>query len=407
MKNLLLSFQQPELSGLVQLEGSKSISNRLLIMQAFSDHPATIHHLSPGDDTRALERILQSNDAAGDVGAAGTTMRFLTSYYACRNGVKTLTGSERMLQRPIGILVDALRALGAEIHYLGEQGYPPLEIHGKKLEGGQLTIRADVSSQYISSLLMCAPLMKQGLQLQLEGKVGSFPYIRMTLELMRNMGIGFEMNGNIITVFPGKYESIETWVEGDWSAASYYFSMAALCPGSALRIDGLFPESLQGDSQLISIYEQLGVEADFHNKHLLLSGTGKLVDTFRYDFTECPDLAQTVAVTCAALGIPARLTGLESLRIKETDRTAALATELMKFNVRFTEDGPAWVLQGKAERVEGVRIKTYDDHRMAMAFAPMAILQPLTIQDPGVVAKSYPSFWDDLNRLGFSSVPSS
>jgi 3-phosphoshikimate 1-carboxyvinyltransferase len=407
MKNILLSFNQTTLSGSVRLEGSKSISNRLLIMQALSDSPALIHHLSPGDDTQALQRILLSKEEVGDVGAAGTTMRFLTAYYACRNGKKTLTGSTRMLQRPIGILVDALRSLGATIHYLGEEGYPPLEIHGRELEGGVLQIRADVSSQYISSLLMCAPLMKNGLQLQMEGKIGSLPYIKMTLELMRTMGLGFEMNGNTIHVFPGKYEGIEMWVEGDWSAASYYFSMAAIFHKSAIRIDGLFPESLQGDSQLVRIYEQLGVEADFHNKHLLLSGTGKVVDTFQYDFTECPDLAQTVAVTCAALGVPARFTGLESLRIKETDRTAALAAELMKFNVRFTQEEDTWVLQGKAERKDGVSIRTYEDHRMAMAFAPLAILQPITIQHPEVVAKSYPSFWDDLSRLGFSSTPSS
>jgi 3-phosphoshikimate 1-carboxyvinyltransferase len=402
MKNLFIEYRGEAVTGTIDLEGSKSISNRLLLIQALSDNPGLIRHLSPSDDTRALQRILESDEKTGDVGAAGTTMRFLTAYYASRRGEKKLTGSERMKNRPIGILVDALRELGAEIDYLEKDGYPPLHIRGKELEGGPLSIRADVSSQYISALLMCGPLMKKGLTLQLEGKAGSFPYIRMTLELMKSFGVGYHIEGNRITVYPGRYEGRNVLVEGDWSAASYYYGIAALSTGSAIRINKLFAESLQGDSVLPRIYDQLGVETIPHNDHILLSGNGRIVDHFEFDFTNCPDLAQTVVVSCAALGIPARLKGLESLRIKETDRTGALARELSKFGVDFQPDGDFWVLKGRMEEKSGVRIATYEDHRMAMCFAPAAVRRSLVIEDAGVVAKSYPSFWDDLSKLGFS-----
>jgi 3-phosphoshikimate 1-carboxyvinyltransferase len=224
----------------------------------------------------------------------------------------------------------------------------------------------------------------------------------MTLELMKSFGVGYHIEGNRITVYPGRYEGRNVLVEGDWSAASYYYGIAALSTGSAIRINKLFAESLQGDSVLPRIYDQLGVETIPHNDHILLSGNGRIVDHFEFDFTNCPDLAQTVVVSCAALGIPARLKGLESLRIKETDRTGALARELSKFGVDFQADGDFWVLKGRMEEKSGVRIATYEDHRMAMCFAPAAVRRSLVIEDAGVVAKSYPSFWDDLSKLGFS-----
>jgi len=401
MKNVRVSYQGTSVNGSIDLEGSKSLSNRLLILQALSGKKGLIENLSPSNDTRAMQAILNSEDATGDVGAAGTTMRFLTAYYACKPGEKVLTGSERMRKRPIGVLVEALRALGAEIDYLEEDGFPPLKITGKQLEGGELSIRADVSSQYISALLMCAPLMEQGLTLNLVGKVGSFPYIKMTLELMKSLGAEYKIDGNTIYVNPGNYHTADIVVEGDWSAASYYFSIASLSRGSSIGINQLFAESLQGDSVLPEIYRQLGVESYFENRQLLLKQNAEYTAKFEYDFTNCPDLAQTVVVTCAALGIPARLTGLESLRIKETDRTAALSNELSKFGVRFEQEGEAWVLSGKICEDSNVSIATYEDHRMAMCFAPLAVLQPLNIEEAEVVAKSYPSFWEDLSRIGF------
>lgn len=405
MPDLIVDGHNASVQGSIELEGSKSLSNRLLIMQAMADEKLELRGLSPSDDTEALQRILKSKSSAGNVGAAGTTMRFLTAFYAAHPGDQVLTGSARMLQRPIGILVDALRALGAVINYAGEEGYPPLHIRGSKLRGGKLSIRADVSSQYISALLMVAPEMENGLELELTGKVGSFPYIRMTLELMSMLGIRYSIDRQVIRVEPGKYHGGIVQVEGDWSAASYYFGLCALADDPQVDIHGLFSRSLQGDSVLPAIYAQLGVVTTWDGDVCRLTKTGNTVNYFEYDFSDCPDLAQTVVVTCAALGIPGSFSGLESLRIKETDRTAALAAELGKFGVQFTQDGDSWKLEGTCERKEGVHIATYDDHRMAMAFAPLALLQPIIIEDSRVVAKSYPSFWDDLSILGVSSSP--
>lgn len=403
MSHLTLQFNQEHLSGTIRLEGSKSISNRVLVMQALAPVKFPILNLSPSNDTKALQHILESTELTGDVGAAGTTMRFLTAYFACKEGEKILTGSDRMKNRPIGLLVDALRQLGAEINYVERDGFPPLHIKGKQLTGGTIQIRADVSSQYISALLLCAPAMQDGLTLELIGKVGSFPYIRMTLEMMRSLNIKYSMEGQVIRVEPGIYKAEEVKVESDWSAASYYFSMVALTPGSRLVIQGLHRNSLQGDSVLTEIYKDLGVLSEWHGDELHLINIPVESDYFIYDFSNCPDLAQTLAVTCAVLGVRARFSGLESLRIKETDRTAALSNELEKFNVRFWQEGEDWLLTGKCMHRPGTLIATYDDHRMAMCFAPMAISQSLQIEDADVVAKSYPSFWEDLKRLGFSS----
>ncbi|MEZ5014688.1 MAG: hypothetical protein R2794_10395 [Chitinophagales bacterium] len=307
-----------------------------------------------------------------------------------------------MLQRPIHILVDALRTLGADIQYTGAEGYPPLHIRGKKLKGGTISVRADISSQYISALMMIAPYVENGLHIVLEGKISSGPYIEMTLALMRAMGAQAVLEGEHIRIEPTPYIAKDMQVESDWSAASYYFSCCALSPGSTIRLRGLFHYSLQGDSVLPDLYASLGVESHYVDDTWTLRHTGDRVAVFEKDFSDCPDLAQTVIVSCAALGIEAKCTGLESLRIKETDRTAALQNELAKYNVDFFADGDAWHVKGKAEKVNDVHIQTYDDHRMAMAFAPLSIsMGSIVLLDPDVVRKSYPSFWKDLALLGF------
>lgn len=395
------------LSGNVVLEGSKSISNRLIILRALSSSYFEIKNLSPGDDTEALLRILNSNELIQDVGAAGTTMRFLTSYFASKNCERILTGSERMKKRPIGILVNALNSLGADISYLENNGFPPIKISGKKITGGKISIRSDVSSQFLSSLLMVAPTFNQGIEMHLDGKIASLPYLLMTLKLMEEFGVKYSLKDNIITVLPGTYHGKEIKVEGDWSAASYYFSAVALKNKSSLSIYGLFEKSLQGDNVLPTIYTQLGVKCIYKNGAFVLEHSDDRQSYFEYDFSECPDLAQTVVVTCAALGVAGKFIGLESLKIKETDRTAALAAELKKFSVNFYAEHPddissAWLLEGKTSATSQVEIKTYDDHRMAMSFAPLAILHnQLLIRDADVVKKSYPSFWEDFVSIGF------
>ncbi|MBC8047416.1 MAG: 3-phosphoshikimate 1-carboxyvinyltransferase [Fimbriimonadaceae bacterium] len=406
--NILLKAPQQTINGTITLEGSKSISNRLLILRAMSENNFEIKNLSPGDDTDAMLRILTSDETLQDVGAAGTTMRFLTSYFAIQKGEKILTGSERMKNRPIGILVDALKKLGADISYLEKDGYPPLRINGKKLPGGKIDIRSDVSSQFISSLLMIAPKSEKGLQLELIGKIASLPYLMMTLKLMESLGAKYEMTGNTIHVFPGKYNGTDMQVESDWSAASYYYSICALNKNSEIKIKGLFKKSLQGDSVLLEIYNQLGVNSFFEDDILVLKQNNSVTDLFQFDFSDCPDLAQTVVVTCAGLGVPGKFSGLESLKIKETDRTQALAVELKKFGVEFIHDtnttSDTWLLKGKTISNSEIQIKTYEDHRMAMCFAPLSLLyENIIIEEAGVVKKSYPSFWEDLSSLGFSS----
>ncbi len=399
----------------VQLEGSKSISNRALIALALcpgegiSNAAQLLDNLSPSEDTHTMLRLLQSDEDVLDAGAAGTTFRFLTAFMARSNRAVTLTGSARMLQRPIRILVEALQELGADIAYLGEAGYPPLRIQGRELAGGRIKIPADVSSQYISALLLIGPMLRDGLELELVGKIGSRPYITMTLRMMEQFGAKVRWEGMIVRVQPKPYRSVPFRVEGDWSAASYYYSMMALAPeGAELAIDGLFADSYQGDAVLTRLYEPLGVRTQFTDRGVVLQRHKNRVTSLPFDFSDCPDLAQTVVVTCAALGISGQFVGLESLRIKETDRTAALQTELAPFGVEFVEKGGGlWQLHGHltAPPTGIPTIKTYDDHRMAMAFAPLAMHLPvLRIQDPEVVRKSYPGFWNDLRKIGFSAT---
>ncbi|WP_017731195.1 3-phosphoshikimate 1-carboxyvinyltransferase [Nafulsella turpanensis] len=389
----------------ISLPASKSESNRALIIAALCPGGAELHNISEARDTQTMQRLLQSDERVMDVLDAGTTMRFLTAFFAVNGQEKIMTGTERMQQRPIGLLVDALRLLGAQVDYTAREGYPPLHISGpfeQKIK--RLSIRGDVSSQYISALLMIAPALSQGLELQLERKIGSRPYIDMTLQLMTRFGIEAEWNGNIIRVKPGQSYKTESYtIESDWSGASYWLSFTALAEEAEISLLGLRPDSLQGDIRILEIMEKAGVGYRWEGSMLHLFKK-EAAGEISVDFTHCPDLAQTVAVACAAKGIKGYFTGLESLRIKETDRIAALQTELAKINARLIEaEEGKWELHPTDKMPEGaIRIHTYDDHRMAMAFAPLATQLPLVIEEPDVVRKSYPRFWQNMEEAGFS-----
>lgn len=402
------------INGAIHLDGSKSISNRVLIIRALCPDDFPIDHLSGSDDTRTLQQLLSSEEETLDAGAAGTTFRFMTAYLALTtNCRRILTGSERMLQRPIGPLVEALRKLGGRIKYLGEEGYPPLQIEPPDLSAAPdcLEIDAGMSSQFISALLLAGPVIPGGLQLRLTGQVVSRPYIDMTLNIMRHFGVEASFDDNLISVPEKQYQPKAFKVEADWSAASYYYSMMALAEGGALSLEGLFRESLQGDSVVAELMNRLGVETEFTEGGVQLTKSKTPPKPFfEQDFLSCPDLAQTLAVTCAGLGVHGLFTGLETLRIKETDRITALKNELAKVGVmvvnipsRFSKkvQKEFFSIEGKAQ-LDGLPcFRTYEDHRMAMAFAPLALLGPIEIEAPDVVSKSYPGFWKDIERLGF------
>lgn len=400
------------LSGEITLAGSKSISNRTLIIRALCGESFPISHLANAKDTDLLQGLLASTEEVRDAGAAGTTFRFMTAYLSTQEGTQTLTGTERMKLRPIGVLVDALRILGANIDYLEKEGYPPLQIGPPDNFGinNKVQISASTSSQYISALLMIAPTLPNGLELELVGKIVSRPYIEMTLSQMAYFGVQHEWEGQFIWVAPQQYQPKPFVVEADWSAASYYYAMAAFATEVDLQLNGLFEDSLQGDAVLTEIMTSLGVKTTFNAGGVHLSKTGTpLPEVFEYDFLKCPDLAQTIAVVCAGLGVTGRFTGLETLRIKETDRIAALDVELAKVGVKvieepLTADGKAYFrIEGKAVvPSHAPEFATYEDHRMAMAFAPLAFMGPIKIHEPEVVVKSYPDFWRDLQVIGFS-----
>ncbi len=365
-----------------------------------------MHNLSAARDTRTMLRLLESADHTLDVIDAGTTMRFLTAYVAATGKDKILTGTPRMCERPIALLVDALRKLGAQIDYLQQEGFPPIHIKGlQPTSVNQVSIRGDVSSQYISALVMIAPLLPNGLTLQLTGHVGSRPYIQMTLEQMRQFGVESEWQGNTIVVKPQVYRATEYTVESDWSGASYWYSMAALAPDAEIELIGLKAHSLQGDSRITEIMAKIGVQSTFSATGVRLT-KGPAQSAVKVDFADCPDLAQTVAVCCTAKNIHLTLTGIESLKIKETDRIFALQQELAKFGATLQEVAPEVYETTPIQAQPGrkAEIHTYDDHRMAMAFAPLALLEPITIEHPHVVVKSYPSFWQDLEKAGFRVV---
>ncbi len=388
----------------VLLPTSKSISNRALILNSLAYSSYEIKNLSDSDDTQLLIKALKSDGCHFDVGAAGTTMRFLTAFLSKIVGEWTITGSERMKQRPIKILVDALNKLGAKIEYLEKEGFPPLKIFGSALDGGELELAGDVSSQYISALLMIAPTMKNGLRLILKGEIISRPYILLTLKMMETFGVKSEWNGNVISVQEANYCPTEFSVEADWSAASYWFEVAALNPESEIILKGLKRYSEQGDSKVAEMFVKLGVESKFSQKGLVLKNSGIKVNKFIYDFIEQPDLAQTLAVTCCCLDIPFEFSGLQTLKIKETDRINALIDELKKmgFVLKSNQiDNLIWDGE-KTDVLNLPCINTYKDHRMAMAFAPaVSICGDMIIDDPAVVSKSYPKYWDHLKEYGY------
>ena len=397
----------------IKLPASKSISNRALIIHALSNSDVLPQNLSVCDDTEVVVNALMSNPDVIDIKAAGTAMRFMTAYLSVTPGEHVITGTERMQNRPIGILVDALRYLGADIEYVANEGYPPLRIKGRPLEGGYLEIPGNVSSQYISALLMIGPVLKNGLELRMTGGIISRPYIDLTLWMMREFGaIADWTDADTVKVESHPYSQHDYFIESDWSAASYWYEILALCGDqeSAFRLDGLMDGSKQGDSVVRYIFSLLGVKSAFHDRNDEIPTTvcthkvPCLLPRLDYDFVSSPDLAQTVVVSCALMNIPFRFTGLASLKIKETDRIEALKAELLKLGyVLHDENGDTLYWTGERCTPTMQPIDTYEDHRMAMAFAPAAIKFPwLRINNPEVVSKSYPEYWDDLRKAGFT-----
>ena len=389
----------------IQLPSSKSISNRALIINALGNGTHHPENLSDCDDTRVMIRALNDDKETIDIMAAGTAMRFLTAYLSVTPGTRIITGTERMQQRPIQVLVNALRELGADIEYVANDGFPPLRITGRELRKDTISLPGNVSSQYISALLMIAPVLTNGLTIRLTGDIISRPYINLTLQLMNDFGVRAEWtDDHRLKVEPQAYHSTPFYVESDWSAASYWYQIVALSKEAEVTLPGLFKDSYQGDSQVAGIFRSLGVETIYKDKTVILKKNGKSVERLDYDFINQPDLAQTFVVTCALLNIPFRFSGLQSLKIKETDRMAALKTEMKKLGYILHEtDGS--VLSWEGERCtteEHPAIDTYEDHRMAMAFAPTCLALPeILINNPQVVSKSYPRYWEDLRQAGF------
>ena len=393
----------PNKQSRIKVTGSKSESNRLLLLQAL--YPQLhLKNVSNSDDSQLMTKALASDQVLIDIHHAGTAMRFLTAYLAIQDGRSVvITGSKRMKERPIKILVEALQHLGAEISYKENEGYPPLKINGKKLTEHQVSLKANVSSQYISALLLIASKLENGLELTLEGKITSVPYIKMTLSLLDQIGVKSSFENNKITVAPftGKLEPRTITVESDWSSASYFFSIVALsAPGTQITLEAYKQDSLQGDADLVNIYKQFGVETTFDGNTMSLVKTKQAVSHFNYDLINAPDIAQTIAVSCFALGMSCDLKGLHTLKIKETDRLVALKTELEKLGATVEITDKSLHLQSSNTIKNGVSIATYNDHRMAMAFAPLALKTDLKIEDAMVVSKSYPTFWDDMETLG-------
>jgi len=389
----------------ITITGSKSESNRLLLLQALYPQ-ISIENLSNSDDSNVMKLALQTSENVIDIHHAGTAMRFLTAYFATQDGREViLTGSNRMKERPIQILVEALRQLGAEIAYLETEGCPPLKIKGKKLTKDKVTLKANVSSQYISALLLIASKLENGLELTLEGTITSIPYIKMTLSLLDEIGIESSFQGNVINVKPKTKinQPIKLVVESDWSSASYFYSSVALSPlDTEISLSSYKESSLQGDSVLVEIYKSFGVETTFVDNTISLKKVKNNTPSFfEFDLSNAPDIAQTIAVTCLGLSLECHLTGLHTLKIKETDRLEALKTEIEKFGAMVDITDKTLHLFPINQLQNNPSIATYNDHRMAMAFAPLAIKTNLKIQDANVVSKSYPSFWEDLKTLGF------
>ena len=402
---LKIQNSNKEANGDLTITGSKSESNRLLIIQALYPQ-IEIHNLSKSDDSKITQEALKSKKNVIDINHAGTAMRFLTAYFAIQPHREiVLTGSNRMQERPIKLLVEALNSLGADITYKKEPGFPPLIIRGKEITINRVSLPANISSQYISALMLVAPALKNGLKIDLIGETTSFPYIKMTLSIMDQLGFETAFNGNQISIKSAS--SINTnhlKVESDWSSASYFYSIVALADRSEITLKNFFEESKQGDAALTNIYEKFGVKTTHSNGKIILS---KITDFNPPNFMtlnlkNTPDLAQTIAVTCLGLNIDCKLSGLHTLKIKETNRLIALKTEIEKLggNVKITDRSLELLNKGKIN--QNILIDTYNDHRMAMAFAPLGLRVPININNPKVVSKSYPGFWDDLKKIGFN-----
>lgn len=415
-KNALVSFKGTKnINTEIQLTGSKSECNRALIISALSKKLVKVENLSNAADTVTLNGILNNleeeleveiqESKTVDVGPAGTAMRFLSAYLSAKNGNFLLTGTERMKQRPIGILAEALKTIGADISYAEAEGFPPLNIVGPlNQKTAEVKIKGDISSQYISALLMIAPILPQGLTLEIEGELTSKPYVDMTLDMLAEVGIAHSWNENSISIKPQVFKAGTLVVEPDWSAASYWYSIAALADEAEISLPALKEKSLQGDSQIKNIMKVFGIATSKTNNGIAISNLGLSLDTKEVlDLKTCPDLAQTIVVIAAALGKNMAFTGLETLKIKETDRIAALQNELAKIGVTFTEDNLVYTLNtDNLHFPDKVTFATYEDHRMAMAFAPLALLiNEVEIEEMQVVEKSYPYYWEDLKKAGF------
>ena len=400
-----ISKEFHDIHGSVSISGSKSESNRLILLRAYTYY-FKIFNLSDSDDTQLMLSAIESDKKEINIGHAGTAMRFLTSYYSSiSENSKVLTGSNRMKQRPISILVDALKDLGCDIEYTEKSGFPPIIINGKNILSNSVTLPADVSSQYISSLMMLGVSLENGLKIELSSEITSLPYILMTKKIIDRIGGITKIDDGEITIEPFKEKAIpEQFVESDWSSASYFFSIAALSDSARLTLSTFFKESLQGDSRLVDIYKIFGVETKFEENNIILTKNKiDLPKSINLNLKDSPDLAQTIIVTCLGLGVDCKLDGLHTLKIKETDRLIALKNEIEKFNVdkvEITEN--SITLENNSNLKHQVIIETYNDHRMAMSFAPLSLKVPLKINNPEVVTKSYINFWNDLESLGFN-----
>lgn len=402
--NLLLQTSHFNLQAEIAVTGSKSETNRLLLLQSLFPS-ITLANTSNSDDSVVMQKALKGNEEIVDIHHAGTAMRFLTAYFAVNEGSDlVLTGSQRMTERPIKVLVEALEQLGATITYEKEVGYPPIRIKGQKITANKVSIPANVSSQYISALLLVAPKLENGIELTLVGEITSVPYIKMTLALLNDLSIKTSFDGNVITVYPKQeVEPKVMTVESDWSSASYFFSLVALAKNATIALTSYKENSLQGDSALIEIYKQMGVETHFiGNKMKLTKQVDFIPQTLKLELNSTPDIAQTIVVTCLGLGIGCHLTGLHTLKIKETDRLEALRIELTKLGATIAVTNESLILMASNEINHNIKIATYNDHRMAMAFAPLALKVPIIIENAEVVSKSYPDFWNDLKSLGFT-----
>ncbi len=402
--NYVLNYSKDSLSLTVDLPASKSISNRLLIIRALSENNFEIKNISDSDDTNVMLKAFSENKEIVDIHHAGTSMRFLTAYFAAIGQKKTITGSDRMKNRPIKELVNALNQLGANITYAEKEGYPPVITSGKPLAGSHITINGSISSQYITALLLIAPVLPIGLTIDITGKLMSSSYVALTLGLMKQFGVNATWEGNSIYVPHQSYKGTEASVEGDWSGASYWYEISALSNNADITIQGLTENSLQGDAALAKIYTKLGVTTTYEKNAVRLTKCAVTSERFEYDFINNPDSVQTAVVTLCLLGIPFTIKGAETLRIKETDRIAALQVEMKKLGFVIDEPRPgtlSWDGQ-TCEPQKQIAIDTYNDHRMALAFAPAALrFKNITINDAMVVTKSYPKYWEHLKMAGF------